>query len=109
MVMIINRQTPHRKTWKQKIDPAFDSMIKTYVGFLENFEQMPNEDISSDEELKNVVLNNPDWDGIYSEDRPQEVVIQFVKNSEAIDDNILTEYHLVLYHSSPLAMYRPLN
>lgn len=39
--MIGNRQTLHSKSWQDKIDPGFDSMIKTYVEFLDDCEQLP--------------------------------------------------------------------
>ncbi len=47
-------------------------MIKTYAGFLENCEEMPDDNISLDEELKKAVLDNPGWHSAYVDDRPPE-------------------------------------
>ncbi|MBI5406859.1 MAG: hypothetical protein HZA18_04095 [Nitrospirae bacterium] len=52
------------------MDPAFNSMIKTYVRFLENCEEMHNGGTSLNEDFKNRVLNNPGWHNVYVEDRP---------------------------------------
>jgi len=35
---IVNMQKLPAKTWKEKIDPGFDSMIKNHVGLLENLD-----------------------------------------------------------------------
>lgn len=86
-------QSSRRKTWKDKIDPAFDSTVKTYVGFLENCEEMPDSGISLNDELKKTVINNPGWHGAYVEDRPPDEVIQFVKNTGVMDDDILGVFH----------------
>ena len=64
-----NVKESNKKTWQDKIDPAFDSMIKTYVGFLENYEEMPNGGISLTEAFKKAVLNSPGWHSVYVEDR----------------------------------------
>ncbi len=86
-------RTSKVKTWKEKIDPAFDNMIKTYVGFLENCKQMPNGSISLNGDLKKAVLNNPRWHNVYVEDRPPDEVIQFIENAGGMDDDILGVFH----------------
>lgn len=85
--------TSHKNRWKDKIDPAFDSMIKTYVEFLENCEKVPISDISLEEVLNKAVLNNPIWHSAYVEDRPPDEVIQLVKNVAVMDDDILDIFH----------------
>lgn len=50
-------RSSNTKTWKDKIDPAFDGVIKTYVGVLENCEQMPIGDISVAEKTFKAMMD----------------------------------------------------
>lgn len=66
----VKKQPPYRKTWKDKIDPDFDSIIKTYVQLLKNIEQLPKGYTGLIEESGKSGLNDTWWDSTDPEDKP---------------------------------------
>lgn len=78
-------------SWKFKIDPGFDSMIKIYVkDLLEPLEKLPKGGrLILNDELSELVLNSAGWHSSYIEDKPKDEVIQFLRKVGIIDDPLL--------------------
>jgi len=49
-----------KDSWREKIDPAFDKPVKTFIKFLREFERLPNEGqvTFNDESIELVRKNN---------------------------------------------------
>lgn len=78
-------------SWKSKIDPAFNSMIKTYVKeLLEPFGKLPKGGrLTLNDELSELVLNSSGWHSSYIEDKPKDEVIGFLRTIGMVDDPLL--------------------
>lgn len=58
-----------KNAWKQKIDPAFDKVVKTYVGFLTEFEKNPREgQLNFPPELIEPITEKADWQDVHKLD-----------------------------------------
>ncbi len=58
-----------KTTWKQKIDPAFDRLVKTYVDFLSPFEKSPREGrLNFPDEFIEPIIEKSDWQNTHKAD-----------------------------------------
>jgi len=49
-----------KNSWKKKIDPAFDKPIKTYLKYLRDIEQLPNDgQVTFEDEFRELIIKNP--------------------------------------------------
>lgn len=66
--------------WKNKIDPAFDKPIKTYINYLRQIENLPNDgQICFQDDFAELINKNPDFSASYKHEFKKEM-LRFTKN-----------------------------
>ena len=61
-------KSSNRKSWKDKIDPAFDSMITSYVKLLDGCEELPKGYLSLNDISEPLGLEEPWWKSVIIKD-----------------------------------------
>ena len=82
-------KSSNRKSWQDKIDPAFDSMITSYVKLLDGCEELPKGYLSLNYVSEQLGLEEPWWKTVNIKDNGQEDVIQNGKTADDIDQDLL--------------------
>jgi hypothetical protein len=86
-------------SWKEKIDPAFDKPVKTYLKFLYQMERLPNEgEVTFNDESIELVRKNNNLKADYGTESGMEM-FQFAENV-----GLLSEQELKGYLNSIAAM-----
>ena len=86
-------KSSNRKSWKDKIDPAFDSMIASYVKLLDGCEELPDGYLSLVDISEKLDFEEPWWKTVNIKDEGQEDVIQNGKTADDIDQGLLNIFH----------------
>lgn len=82
-------KSSNRKSWQDKIDPAFDSMITSYVKLLDGCEELPDGYLSLNDVSEKLDLEEPWWKTVNIKDNGQEDVSQDGKAANDIDQDLL--------------------
>ena len=82
-------KSSNRKSWKDKIDPAFDSMITSYVKLLDGCEELPKGYLSLNDISEQLDLEEPWWKSVNIKDSGQEDISQNGKTANDIDQDLL--------------------
>ncbi len=61
-------KSSNRKSWQNKIDPAFDSMITSYVKFLDGCEELPKGYLSLIDVFEKLDMGDPWWNSAHLND-----------------------------------------
>lgn len=99
----------HSKSWQDKIDPAFDSIIKSYMAFLDDCERLPDGYQSFIHLYEDLDLGDQWWSSENIKESRQENISQ---NEITIDEigqdlsSIFTYERTVRFYYKSLVAYR---
>jgi len=77
------------KSWKDKIDPAFDNMITSYVKLMDGCEELPKGYLSLIDISAQLDLEEPWWKSVNIKDNGQEDVSQDGITADDVDQDLL--------------------
>ncbi len=84
----------NKDSWKKKIDPAFDKPIKTYLKYLHEIEDLPNDgQVTFQDEFIELISKNTNLLADYKNELKNEM-LQFNKNI-----GLVTEHERVVFLS----------
>ncbi len=83
--------------WKNKIDPAFDKPIKTYIKYLSQIENLPDDGhITFKDDFIELINKNPDFSASYNHEFKEEI-LYFNKNIGLLDNQESALFLEILY------------
>ena len=82
-------RSSNRKSWQDKIDPVFDSMITSYVKLLDGCEELPKGYLSLNDLSEQLDLEEPWWKTVNIKDNGQDDVSQNGETADDIDQDLL--------------------